>query len=142
MRSKSGLNARPVAIETGIATRRRLGGESRRPLADGQQVIVPRRGPGGAPAAVASGRRLHRWAIDAGFEVLSADAHHPHYLTGEHKGLWGWTFHEAGANLVAEGAMTEARYNELSDGMRMADDDPSTLVPHARMHQLVARKPR
>jgi SAM-dependent methyltransferase len=87
------------------------------------------------------GRRLHRWAIEAGFEVLRADAYHPHYLTGEHKGFWGWTFREAGANLVKEGAVTEARYNELSDGMRMADDDPSTLVAHARMHQLVARKP-
>ena len=25
--------------------------------------------------------------------------------------------------------------------MRAADDDPLTLVAHARMHQLVARKP-
>ncbi|HXV35358.1 MAG TPA: methyltransferase domain-containing protein [Gaiellaceae bacterium] len=87
------------------------------------------------------GRRLHRWALEAGFELLHADAYHPHYLTGEHKGFWSWTFREAGANLVAEGAMTEARFNELSEGMRMADDDPSTLVAHARMHQLVARKP-
>ena len=83
---------------------------------------------------------LHRWAIEARFELLHADAYHPHYLTGEHKGFWDWTFREAGANLVAEGAMTEARYNELSEGMRMANDDPSTLVAHARMHQLVARK--
>jgi SAM-dependent methyltransferase len=88
----------------------------------------------------AGGRRLHRWAIEAGFEVLHADAYQPHYLTGEHKGFWSWTFREAGANLVAEGAMTEARYEELSEGMRRADDDPSTLVAHARMHQLVARK--
>jgi len=55
--------------------------------------------------------------------------------------VWGGTFHEAGANLVREGTMTEARYNELTEGMRMADDDQSTLVAHARMHQLVARKP-
>ena len=89
----------------------------------------------------AGGRRLHRWAIEAGFDVLRADAYQPHYLTGEHKGFWGWTFRESGANLVKEGALTEARYNELTDGMRMADDDPSTLVAHARMHQLVARKP-
>ena len=41
----------------------------------------------------------------------------------------------------SEGAMTEARYDELSEGMRVADDDPLTLVAHARMHQLVARKP-
>jgi SAM-dependent methyltransferase len=89
----------------------------------------------------AGGRRLHRWAREAGFDVLRIDAYHPHYLTGEHKGFWGWTFHEAGANLVREGTMTEARYNELTEGMRMADDDQSTLVAHARMHQLVARKP-
>jgi SAM-dependent methyltransferase len=87
------------------------------------------------------GRRLHRWAIEAGFDVLRADTYHPHYLTGEHKGFWGWTFREAGANLVKEGVITEARFDELSDGMRMADDDPSTLAAHARMHQLVARKP-
>jgi SAM-dependent methyltransferase len=87
------------------------------------------------------GRRLHRWAIEAGFDVLRADAYQPHYLSGEHKGFWGWTFREAGANLVKEGAITEARYDELSEAMRMADDDPSTLVAHARMHQLVARKP-
>jgi hypothetical protein len=37
--------------------------------------------------------------------------------------------------------MTEARYNEISEAMRAADDDPLTVVAHARMHQLVARKP-
>lgn len=37
--------------------------------------------------------------------------------------------------------MAEARYNELTEGMRMTDDDPSTSDAHARMHQLVARKP-
>ena len=42
---------------------------------------------------------------------------------------------------MREGTMTEAKYNELAEGMRVADDDPSTLVAHARMHQLVARKP-
>jgi SAM-dependent methyltransferase len=89
----------------------------------------------------AAGRRLHRWASDAGFEVVRADAYQPHYLTGGHKGFWSWTFRESGANLVAEGALTEARYDELYQGMRAADDDPLTLVAHARMHQLVARKP-
>jgi SAM-dependent methyltransferase len=87
------------------------------------------------------GRRLHRWAHEAGFDVLRIDAYHPHYLTGEHKGFWSWTFREAGANLVKEGAMTEALYDKLSEGMRVADDDPLTSVAHARMHQLVARKP-
>ena len=69
------------------------------------------------------------------------ERYHPHYLTGEHKGFWSWTYREAGANLVREGAMTEARYVEVSEDMRAADDDPSTVVAHACMHQLVARKP-
>jgi len=89
----------------------------------------------------AAGRRLHRWASEAGFEVLRADAYHPHYLTGEHKAFWSWTYREAGANLVKEGALTAARYEEISEAMRVADEDPLTLVAHARMHQLVARKP-
>jgi SAM-dependent methyltransferase len=89
----------------------------------------------------AGGRRLHRWASEAGFDVLHIDTYHPHYLTGEHKGFWSWTYREAGANLVKEGAMTDARYDEISEAMRAADDDPLTVVAHARMHQLVARKP-
>jgi SAM-dependent methyltransferase len=89
----------------------------------------------------AGGRRLHRWAHEAGFDVLHVDAYQPHYLTGEHKGFWSWTFREAGVNLVEEGAITEDRYAELAEGRRVADDDPLTLVAHARMHQLVARKP-
>ena len=89
----------------------------------------------------AGGRRLHRWASEAGFDVLSIDAYQPHYLTGEHKGFWSWTYREAGANLVKEGGgMTDARYDEISEAMRAADDDRLTLVAHARMHQLVARK--
>jgi len=89
----------------------------------------------------AGGRRLHRWASQAGFDVLRIDAYHPHYLTGEHKGFWSWTYREAGANLVKEGVMTDAQYEEISEAMRAADDDPLTVVAHARMHQLVARKP-
>ena len=65
----------------------------------------------------------------------------PHYLTGEHKGFWSWTFREAGVNLVKEGAITEDRYEELAEGMRVADEDSLTVVAHARMHRLVARKP-
>jgi len=72
--------------------------------------------------------------------LLEGAAHGLAFASGA-KGFWGWTFHEAGANLVREGTMTEARYNELTEGMRMADDDQSTLVAHACMHQLVARKP-
>lgn len=88
-----------------------------------------------------AGRRLHRWASEAGFDVLRIDAYHPHYLTGEHKGFWSWTYRDAGANLVKEDAMTEARYDEIAEAMRAADDDPLSVVAHARMHQLVARKP-
>ena len=40
-----------------------------------------------------------------------------------------------------EGSLGRARYDELCEGMRLVDDDPSTTVSHARMHQLVARKP-
>lgn len=87
------------------------------------------------------GRRIHRWTLEAGFELVHVDAYHPHYVTGEHKGFWSWTLREAGANLVKAGAMTEAAYHELSEGMRTADQDPTTLVTHARMHQLIARKP-
>jgi SAM-dependent methyltransferase len=87
------------------------------------------------------GRRAHLWALEAGFEVISADAYQPLYLNGEHKGFWNWTFREAGANLVKEGAMTQARYDELCTGMDAADEDPASLVAHARMHQLIARKP-
>jgi len=89
----------------------------------------------------AAGRRLHCWASEAGFDVLRIDAYHPHYLTGEHKGFWSWTYREAGANLVKQGAVTVARYDEISEAMRAADDDALTLVAHARMHQLIARKP-
>ena len=89
----------------------------------------------------AAGRSLHLWASEAGFDVIHVDAYQPHYLTGEHKGFWSWTYREAGANLVKQGGMTPERYEEISEAMRAADDDPLTLVAHARMHQLVARKP-
>jgi len=38
--------------------------------------------------------------------------------------------------------LTDARSDELCEGMRAADDDPPALVAHARMQQLVARKPK
>ena len=37
--------------------------------------------------------------------------------------------------------MTDTRYEAISRAMGAADDDPLTLVGHARMHQLIARKP-
>lgn len=36
--------------------------------------------------------------------------------------------------------MSEARYEEIAEAMRAADDDLLTPVAHARMHQLIARR--
>ena len=33
------------------------------------------------------------------------------------------------------------RYDEISEAMRSADDDPLTLVAHPRVHQLIAPEP-
>ncbi len=87
------------------------------------------------------GRRAHLWAKDAGFEVVYADAYHPHYLTGEHKGFWNWTFHNAGIGLVTEGSLSMTQLDALVAGMSEADKSPDTLVAHCRMHQVIARKP-
>jgi cyclopropane fatty-acyl-phospholipid synthase-like methyltransferase len=89
----------------------------------------------------AHGRRVHTWAKEAGFEVVHVDAYHPHYLTGEHKGFWTWTMHHVGLGLVKEGSLSGARLEELVAEMRKADASPDTVVAHARMHQLIARKP-
>lgn len=37
--------------------------------------------------------------------------------------------------------MEQSRLDKPAAGMQAADDDPGTLVAHARMHQLIARKP-
>jgi len=87
------------------------------------------------------GRWAHTWAKEAGFELLHADAYHPHYLEGPHKGFWNWTLRNACRRLVDEGTLTEARWTELVDGMNEADNSPDTVVAHCRMHQLIARKP-
>ncbi|MGH9681809.1 MAG: class I SAM-dependent methyltransferase, partial [Candidatus Acidiferrales bacterium] len=42
----------------------------------------------------AGGRHIHGWAREVGFEIVSADAYQPHYLTGPHKNFWSWTFQE------------------------------------------------
>ena len=48
---------------------------------------------GSTPSTVGRARQDSR--------VLGIDrGTHPHYLTGEHKGFWSWTYREAGANLV------------------------------------------
>jgi SAM-dependent methyltransferase len=87
------------------------------------------------------GRRTHTWAKEAGFELVHADAYHPHYLTGKHKGFWNWSLCAAALGLVSEGALSARRLEELAAGMNEADASPDTLVAHCRMHQLIARKP-
>ena len=87
------------------------------------------------------GRRAHMWAKEAGFEVVHADAYHPHYLSGEHKGFWNWTLRNAGVGLVTEGLLSMTKLEELVEGMTQADESPDTLVAHCRMHQVMARKP-
>lgn len=68
------------------------------------------------------------------------DAYHPHYITGKHKGFWNWTLRAVALGMVKEGALTAARLEELVEEMNKADASPDTLVAHARMHQLIARK--
>jgi len=87
------------------------------------------------------GRWAHRWALEAGFELLYVDAYHPHYPKGPHKGFSRWTFVEAGEALVAAGMLVAEKLAALNEGMRRADEDPGTVVAHCRMHQLIARKP-
>ena len=89
----------------------------------------------------AGGRWAHRWAKEAGFEIIHVDAYHPHYIQGPHKGFWNWTLNAAARKLVEEGAMTQMCWNELVNGMSEADASPDTVVAHCRMHQLIARKP-
>src|SRR4051812_26816530 len=89
----------------------------------------------------AGGRWVHTWAREAGFEIVHVDAYHPHYLEGPHKGFWNWTLRNVCRRLVDEGTLTEARWQELADGMSQADDSRETVVAHCRMHQLIARKP-
>lgn len=88
------------------------------------------------------GRRLHLWAEEAGFEVEHVAAYHPHHVAGEEKGFWNWTFAEAGESLVQAGLLSAEQYAEWRAGMTAADQDPGTLVAHARTHQIIARKPR
>jgi hypothetical protein len=37
--------------------------------------------------------------------------------------------------------MLQHKFDELSEAMRVADEDPATVVAHARMHRLIALKP-
>jgi len=73
--------------------------------------------------------------------IIRADAYHPHYLTGKHKGFWNWTLRALGEGLVREGTLAAARLDELVAGMNEADASPHTVVAHCRMHQQIAKKP-
>lgn len=98
----------------------------------------------GPPRGVdySGGRRVHTWALDAGFELEHADAYHPHYLSGPYKSFWNWTLRNAAQGLVLEGLLEQAKLDQLVAGMSEADASPTTVVAHCRMHQLIARKPR
>jgi SAM-dependent methyltransferase len=87
------------------------------------------------------GRRAHSWAKEAGFEIVHADAYHPHFIEGRFKGFWNWTLRNACRRLLDDDAMAPAQWQRLVDGMTAADDDPDTVVAHCRMHQVIARKP-
>ncbi len=89
----------------------------------------------------AGGRRLHRWAREAGFEIVEVNAYQRHYVSGPFKRFWSWTFLEAGPSMIEAGMLTEERFEQLASGMQEADDDPEIQVGHARHHQLIARKP-
>jgi hypothetical protein len=89
----------------------------------------------------AGGRVAHLWAKEVGFEIVHVDAYQPHYIEGPYKGFWNWTLRVALQRLVEEGALTQARWDELVTGMTAADASPDTVVAHCRMHQLLARKP-
>ncbi|MEZ5351519.1 MAG: methyltransferase domain-containing protein [Bryobacteraceae bacterium] len=86
------------------------------------------------------GRVLHTWAAEAGFAVEAVSAYQPHYMEGEEKGFWSWTFEESGASLVNEGVLSQEKLDELVSGMRAADADPGVVVGHCRTHQIIARK--
>ena len=89
----------------------------------------------------AGGRRLHRWLLDAGFQLEHAAAYQPHYLEGPRKGFWSWSFIEAAPGLIADGILTGEQVEALAHGMRAADEATGVLVGHCRNHQVIARKP-
>jgi len=59
------------------------------------------------------GRRVHLWAKEAGFKIIHVDAYHPHYVTGEHGGVWNCTWRGVDLGMVNEGSLTATRPEEL-----------------------------
>jgi len=87
------------------------------------------------------GRRLHTWAVEAGFEIVDLRVYQPHYLAGPHKGFWSWSMEAAGPSLVADGILTQEDLQNMLNSMRAADADPRVLVAGYSNYQLIARKP-
>lgn len=89
----------------------------------------------------AGGMRTHLWAREAGYEVDHVHAYQPHYAEGAEKRFWSWTLAEAGEAVVEEGIETREGLTALLEDLRRVDEDRDVLLGHARVHQLIARKP-
>ncbi|MDE0110301.1 MAG: class I SAM-dependent methyltransferase [Bryobacterales bacterium] len=86
------------------------------------------------------GNKLALSARSIGLEVQRADAYQRHFLGGKEKGYWTWSFSEARPSLLNT-CSSPAELDKCLSDMRKVDRDPKVMVGHARMHQLVARKP-
>ena len=86
------------------------------------------------------GPRLALNARGLGLDVRHSDAYQRHFLHGREKGYWTWSFIEAREALLETGVLL-ANLEGWFAGMKRVDRDERVLVRHARVHQLVARKP-
>ncbi len=86
------------------------------------------------------GAKLALSALSIGLEVQRADAYQRHFLGGKEKGYWTWSFAEAKPSLLSI-CSSPAELDKCLSDMREVDRDPRVIVGHARMHQVVARKP-
>lgn len=86
------------------------------------------------------GAKLALSALSIGLEVHRADAYQRHFLGGKEKGYWTWSFAEAKPSLLGI-CSSPAELDKCLSDMREVDRDPRVIVGHARMHQVVARKP-
>lgn len=86
------------------------------------------------------GAKLALSALSIGLEVQRADAYQRHFLGGKEKGYWTWSFAEARPSLLKT-CSSPAEVDKCLSDMRKVDRDPTVIVGHARVHQLVARKP-
>jgi hypothetical protein len=86
------------------------------------------------------GPKLARHALSIGLEVRQADAYQRHFLDGQAKGFWTWSFTEAKQALMTTWS-SAAELEQCLSEMGKIDRDPHVLVGHARVHQLVAQRP-